>query len=278
MASPGISIFGYFNYRQYLRDYFSHRKSANPRFSHRAFARKAGYNSSGLYLLLVSGKQNMTRALLPKFARALDLSPRESEYLGHLADFTHGKTASEKQAAFDRMIGLLPPSARNIGREQRDYYAQWQHVAVRESLSVLDVGDDYRMLAGFLRPPLKTRQAKDAIHLLADLGLIRKNADGFWKATDASLASTPELGAVTIHRFQKEMMELGKAALERFDRTERNIASSTLSLSKLGFERLSSKLDGFLKEIAELARSDENEDCVYQLNLQLFPLTGKKPE
>lgn len=277
MAQPGISVFAYFNYRDYLRDYFSHRKSVNRRYSHRAFARKAGYNSSGLYLLLVGGKQNLTRALIPKFARAMELNPRETEYLEHMVDFTHGKTAAEKQASFDRMIGLLPPSALNIGREQRDYYATWHNVAVRESLSVLDVGDDYRALADFICPPLKVTQAKKAIKLLDSLGLIGRNKAGHWKATVASLASTPELGVVTIHRFQKDMMELGKAALERFDREERNIASSTLSLSKLGFERLSLKLDVLLKEIAELARSDENEDRVYQLNLQLFPLTGKKP-
>jgi len=277
MAQNGISIFAYFNYRDYLRDYFVHRKSLNRRFSHRAFARKAGYNSSGLYLLLVSGKQNLTRSLIPKFASALELNQRESEYLGHLADFTHGKSAAEKQEAFDRMIGLLPPSIRNIGREQRDYYRSWHNVAVRETLSVLDVGDDFRTLAEFINPPLKVSQVKEAIKLLDSLGLIRKNPAGFWKATDASLASTPELGVVTIRRFQKEMMELGKVALDRFDREERNVSSSTLSLSKQGLERLSLKIDGFLREISELARSDENEDRVYQFNVQLFPLTGRKP-
>ena len=276
MPPGGISVFSYFNYRLYLRDYFAHRKSLNRRFSHRAFAQKAGYNSSGLYLLLASGKQNLTKALIPKFAKAMELNARETEYLEHLADFTHAETAAAKQEAFDRMMALSPPSARNIGRDQKDYYASWHNIAVREALSVLDVGDDFRPLATFLEPPLKLPEAKAAMRLLSSLGLIRKNPAGHWKATDASLASSPELGAVTVRRFQKDMMDLGQAALDRFPREERNVSCSTFSLSRQGLERLSLKIDGFLKEVAELVRSDEKEDRVYQINMQLFPLSKRK--
>lgn len=276
-AVSAPSLFAYFDYRHFLRDHFAHKKSLNRHYSHRAFARKAGYNSSGLYLLLVHGKQNLTPELIPKFARALELNARETEYFSHLADFTHAKSALAKQQAFDKMITLLPPSARNLGREQRDYYASWHNVAVREALSVLDVGDDYKALAAFLEPSLRVPEVKAAVKLLDSLGLIRKNARGHWKATDASLVSSPELGVVTVRRFQKEMMDLGKAALDAFPREERNISCSTFSLSPEGWERASLKIDAFLKEIAELVRSDAKEDRVYQFNVQLFPLSQRKP-
>ena len=99
---------------------------------------------------------------------------------------------------------------------------------------------------------------------------------GARRATDASLASTPELGAVTIHRFQKTMMDMGKSALDRFPREERNISCSTFSISRQGLERVSLKIDTFLSEIAALVRSDEKEDQIYQFNVQLFPLSGRK--
>lgn len=276
MGSQAPAIFDYFNYRDFLRDHFAYRKSLNRHYSHRAFAQKAGYNSSGLYLLLVNGKQNLTQALLRKFARALDLNPKESEYLGFLAEFTHAKTGAAKQAAFEKMLALLPVRMKNIGREQSDYYRIWYNVAVREALAVVDVADEFHALADFLIPPIKPSEAKASVKLLAALGLIRKDKKGFWRATDASLASTPELGAVTVHPFQKTMMDMGKSALDRFPRDERNISCSTFSISRQGLERVSFKIDALLSEIAALVRSDEKEDRVYQFNVQLFPLSGRK--
>lgn len=276
MGSHAPSIFAYFNYRDFLRDHFTYRKSLNRHYSHRAFAQKAGYNSSGLYLLLVNGKQNLTQALISKFAHALELNLKETDYLGLLAEFTHAKTGPAKQAAFEKMLAVLPERVKNIGREQSDYYRIWHNIAVREALAIVDVTDEFQALAVFLIPPIKPSEAKASVKLLAALGLIRKDKKGFWRATDTSLASTPELGAVTIHRFQKAMMDMGKSALDRFPREERNISCSTFSISRQGLERVSLKIDAFLSEIAALVRSDEKEDRVYQFNVQLFPLSGRK--
>lgn len=276
MGNPAPSVFAYFNYRDFLRDHFTFRKSVNRHYSHRAFAQKAGYNSSGLYLLLVNGKQNLTQALLPKFAQAMELNPKETEYLGFLVEFTHAKTGAAKQVAFEKMMAFLPERMKNIGREQSDYYRTWHNVAVREALAIVDVADDFHALAAFLDPPIKPSEAKAGVKLLAALGMIRKDKKGFWRATDASLASSPELGAVTIHHFQKTMMDMGKSALDRFPREERNISCSTFSISRQGLERVSLKIDALLSEIAALVRSDEKEDRIYQFNVQLFPLSGRK--
>lgn len=271
-----VSVFEYFNYRRYLEDYYRARKSLNPRFSHRLFARKAGYNSSGLYLLLVSGRQNLTPAFLPKFIKALELGPREAEYFRLLVDFTHAVTAAAKQALLERMVEMLPPGAKDLRREQAEYYRSWHNIAVREALSVVDIRDNYGDLAGFITPSLSVREARASVKLLASLGLIRRNTRGVWRATNAVLASTPEVGALHVHTFQKSMMDLAKQALDWYPREARNICCSTFSISALGMERLNLKVDRFLKDIEDLVRSDEKESQVYQLNLQLFPLTRKK--
>lgn len=271
-----VSVFEYFNYRLYLEDYYRSRKSLNPRFSHRLFARKAGYNSSGLYLLLTSGKQNLTPAFLPKFIKALELGPREAEYFRLMVDFTHAGTAAAKQALLERMMEMLPPGAKDLRREQAEYYRTWRNIAVREALSVMDIRDNYGDLADFVAPPLSAREARASVRLLATLGLIKRNSRGYWRATNAVLASTPEVGALHIHAFQKSMMDLAKQALDRYPKDARNICCSTFSVSALGMERLNLKVDRFLKDIEDLVRSDERESQVYQLNLQLFPLTRRK--
>ncbi len=277
MPEQTLSIFAYFNYRDYLRDYFAYRKALNRHFSHRLFAQKAGYNSSGLYLLLIKGKQNLTAALIPKFIKALELQTREAEYFEHLINFTHAKTAAGKQNVFEKMIALLPANISHIGKNQRDYYASWTNIVIRETLSVLDVQEDYQVLAAFLSPAIKTSEAKASIKCLASLDLIRKNKQGFWRATKTSLKANPELGVAIIHPFQKTMIDLSKVALDNVSREERHIACSTFSISAQGLERLSGKIENFLAEIGELVRSDSKENRVYQFNVQLFPVTQSIP-
>lgn len=273
-----VSIYRYFNYRKFLRDLYRYRKSIDKNFSYRYFARKAGINSSAIYLLLVQERQNMTSNLLPKFARGLNLDSREAKYLECMVNFTHAKTAKAKQAYFDQMSSLLPESARLLTAREKEYYSKWYNVAIRESLAVMPMGNDYKTIAKFLSPPIKAVEARKALTLLEDLKLIRKDEKGFWKATDQALRSTPELGPLWIHAFQREMMDLAKDSLERYSREERHVASSTFSVSREGFERINAKAAQFLSDIEHIVESDANESRVYQLNVQLFPLSRRREE
>jgi uncharacterized protein (TIGR02147 family) len=47
-------------------------------------------------------------------------------------------------------------------------------------------------------------------------------------------------------------------------------------MGEQGFRELEEKMALFRREILETARRDECPDRVYQLNMQLFPLTKKK--
>ncbi len=270
-----VSIYKYFNYRKFLKDLYQYKKSMNKNFSYRFFSRKAGINSSAIYLLLVQERQNMTPNLLPKFAKGLDLNSVEAQYLECMVAFTHAKTPEAKQLHFEKMVDLLPPSAKELTAKESQYYQKWYHVAIREALAVLDVGDEHKPLAKFLLPPLKLIETRKALELLADLKLIEKNEKGFWKATDGSLHSTPELGALWIRGFQKSMMEKAQLALETVPSAERNISASTFSISEEGMNRINHKMNQFLADIENIVRLDENEFRVYQFNMQLFPLSEK---
>ena len=56
-------------------------------------------------------------------------------------------------------------------------------------------------------------------------------------------------------------------------RKNREISTLTLGISRDGFNQIKERIRSFRKEVIEIARNDENEDRVYQCNLDLFPLT-----
>ena len=278
MQSTETQIFQYFDYRKFLEAYYRNRKFENPRFSYRSFAQKAGFTSSGLYLALVQGRQNLTTALLPKFIRGLGLSEKEAQYFSHLMEFTHATNGKAKQHHFEKMLPLMPLSIKRPIADQKEYYSHWYYVAVRESLSILNFRDEYIMLGNFLTPTIKLMEAKKAIKVLSELGLIKKSSQGFWRSVDVALLSGSEMGPWVIRTFQAEMMERAKQSLELHPKEKREISTSTFSISEMGLERIQTTLKSIQKKVMAIVQSDIKEDRVYQLNIQLFPLSEVKGE
>ncbi|MGL1933875.1 MAG: TIGR02147 family protein [Fibrobacterales bacterium] len=269
-----ISIYNYFDYRKYLDDYYKTEKAAKPYFSYRYFMKKAGFNSSGSYSRIVDGTVNMTQRLIPKYAKGLALSEKETEYLELMVLYDRGKTVEAKQQIFDQMVPYLPNKTKRLKNDQRDYYSHWFNVVIRESLSIVNIGDDnHGDMAYYLEPQVRTSEVKSAIRTLSNLGLIAKNADGFWKACDSGVMSGSEIGPLHIHNFQFQMMDLAKESLGRFVRGQRSVSTKTFSVSNNAFEEIKKKIAKVHKEIEEIIIADENEGRVYEMNLQLFPVT-----
>ncbi|WP_308602291.1 TIGR02147 family protein [uncultured Fibrobacter sp.] len=267
-----MNVFAYYNYRKFLQDYYEYRKSVQRYFSYRAFAKRAGYSSSGFYLDLVKGRKSLTPQMVPRFIHALGLSEKEGHYFSLMVDFTHAETPESKQAIFDQMSALLPRTPKALSRQQVDYYKDWYNVAVREALSVLNISDNYQDLAFFMNPRITVPQAKRAIKLLSDLGLIEKE-NGFWRSVNKTITSGREIPAFIVHKFQKEMMDLGKAAVDNYSTERRNVSCTTMSVSPQGLERIIHKIDAFRKEVVDIVRSDDSESMIYELNIQFFPLS-----
>lgn len=271
-----MNVFAYYNYRIYLKDYYDYRKSVNRYFSYRVFAKKAGYTSSGFYLDLVKGRKSLTPQMVLKFVKALELSEKESRYFQLMVDFTHAENSDSKQQVFEQMSSLLPRSIRRLTKIQQEYYAKWYHVVIREALSVLNIQDNnIQDLALFLTPSITVPQAKKAMRLLEELGLIEK-IDERWSPVHKTISSGSEIGPLFVHQFQKEMMDLGKNALGHFSVERRNISCTTMSVSSQGLERIIAKIDSFRKEIVDIVRSDEGESMVCELNIQFFPVSKEK--
>ena len=273
---PPVSIFDYFDYRIYLDEYYIARKAVDSKFSYRYFAMKAGYNSSGLYSSVVQGKVNLTENTIPKFVKALNLSETEASYFELMIQFTHAQTAKAKQDVFEDMLPFLPPKSRHLAEDHKEYYSKWYITAVHQILDVYDFVDDFEDLSRFLIPNISVEQAKSAILVLKSLELIEQNEGSCWKSKDHSILGGGDVGKAFIHEFQREMIDLGKESLNRFSKERRNISTMTLSLSREGRDRILQKASSFQKDLVEIARSDSNENQIFQLNLQFFPLSQRK--
>jgi uncharacterized protein (TIGR02147 family) len=60
------NIFTFTDYRAFLRRHYEEQKGKDPKYSHRYFSAKAGISSSGFFADVLSGKRNLTPALIFK--------------------------------------------------------------------------------------------------------------------------------------------------------------------------------------------------------------------
>jgi uncharacterized protein (TIGR02147 family) len=271
---PSLSVFDYLDYRRFLNDFFAFKKSLNRHYSHRLFARKAGINSSGYFSEVLSGRRQLPLAQVPAFAKAMDLGDKEKAYFELMVAYGHAKTDAARKSVYELMLQAMPVHVQQVKQSQMEYFAKWYHVAVRETLAIVDVKDEGEGLAGLLDPPITPAQAKAAMRALERLRLIARDGDGCWRAAQASLLSpdAPEAGML-LREFQREMMAKAAEALERVPQAQRDISCVTMSVSPQGLERIKALAADFHQRVLEVVQSDRGEDRVVQLNVQVFPLT-----
>lgn len=275
-----LNILQYFDYRELLKDYYAKRKSVDTQFSYRSFAKDAGIKSLGLYQRLVKGEVNLSESSFPKICQGLELDSQDIQYFRLLVDYTHSQSFEKKQLIFEKMLEFQDLEEMKVVNSQKEYYSKWYSVAIHQALDVLNITDqkqDIEALSKFIQPQIPFEQAKQTLKVLKSLKMIKKDDDGFWKSCTNTLTGTgKEVAKNAIHQFQRSMMSLAQDSLESIAKNERNILTSTFSISDNGKTQLNQLINQFQNNVMKLVQADSNENQICQLNLQLFPLSSQK--
>ncbi len=273
-APSPLNLLSYSDYRVYLKDYYATRKTVDPNFSFRYLSARAGINSSAYFKYVMDGKRNLSQSTLLKTCQALGLKDADAEYFQSLVFFNQAKTLKEKNLYFDKLTRLRGDyEKRKVEEAQYAFYGEWHHSAVRELLECLRFKGDYQALAKRLLPSITSTQAEASVALLIRLGLAKKDSQGRWRQADPVLTTGGQVEAEVVIGFQKRMLELALEAYDLASPDERLMSSTTFGISEETFELFRKKIRDFKAELLELARMDKDPERVFQLNLNLFPLS-----
>jgi uncharacterized protein (TIGR02147 family) len=265
------NIFEFTDYRKYLKAYFDERKASDPKFSHRFLARRLDLSTSNFIMLVMQGKRNLNPHLCFKFSELIGHKPKEASYFENMVQFGNAKSGKEKDTYFNRMMVLRKNlKVARIEESQYEYYSNWYNPIVRELVTQPEFAGDIEELCKSVVPSITLAQARKSIELLLKLGLIREKGEGYEQAAEL-VATDPEVTSVAVRKFHREMGRLGVEALDRIPKGERNITSCTLALTEEQFEILKRRIEEMRNEAISLA--EEGGQRVYQLNLQLFPVS-----
>lgn len=266
-------IFDYTDYRKFLSDYYDTQKKVNPAFSYRFFLRRVGVSSSGIYKEIVEGKRKLSRYLLQRFAETMKLNKKESAYFENMVFFNDAKSPTEQRIYFERLLSLSSAKSKTLNPDQYEFYQKWYYGAIRELLTFIRFKDNYSILAKSLNPAIRQEQAQKAIALLEKLGLIKMGEDGFYHRMDPVVTTGGQVQSLQIMNFQQEMIDMAKAAYDLHPRNHLNMSTLTLSVSGETVDKIKEELTEARSRILALAQREEKPNRVYELNMQLFPLS-----
>jgi uncharacterized protein (TIGR02147 family) len=278
-AAQRFNVYSYTDYRFLLKDYYLHQKKAVRSFSFRYFASKAGVSAS-VYKDIMAGRRRLSPAVMQKYAAAMNLTPKETDYFGAVVQFVNSKSNAEKNLHFTRMLRLRGNSViKFIDEGQYEFFQSWYHSALREMVTLFDFKEDYDWIAKKCIPRITAAQAKKSVELMVQLGILRRNEQGKLEPADAIISSEYEMKSFILRNFHAEMLGLAKEALERFDPNEREISSLTLGVSQKCYERIKERIRTFKQELLNMVVDDTaDSETVCQCNFQLFPLVEETTE
>ncbi len=270
-----ISVYDYLDYRAFLRDFYIQQKKTSAFISYRYIGNRVGMDSSFLIKVL-QGNLHIADNRIDKFTKVCGFNDQEAAFFNCLVHFSKAKTEKDSKIYFEKMLSLNKAKSDKLGKNQYEFFQKWYYSAVWSLLSGESFKGEAKDIATQLAPAITAKEAKAALKLLDDLGLIKRTEDGEFYAAGLNLTTGKEWQSLAITEYQREMIRLAEGSLERFQKEERDISTLTLNIPEAAIPEIRELVGECRESLKKLANSYSNPDRVYQMNLQLFPLTARR--
>lgn len=273
---PLPTVFGYLDYRSFLRDWFAAKKEHNPRYSHRLFSRKTGQRSPSFLADLIKGRRNLTDEALPAVCKALGLEAEDAAFFAALVHLDQAGTAREKNAAWARLSATRHfREARRLEGEGFRYLSHWYIPAVRELAALDCFRAEPAWISRALRPEITVAQAEEALQCLLELGMLVEAETGRWEPREVRVTTPPEVSRLAVQNYHEGMLQLAQTAIDRVPARERHFLAVTAHVPASLIPTLKRELNSMQTRLLELVDgASDPADAVVQLHLHCFPLSA----
>ena len=274
----GPSIYGYHDYRGYLRDLLAHAKKKQPEYSLRSLAKQAGVSAPYLSVVL-SGNKNLSGKIMEELLKILDLNDDEKSYFRLLRTIADSDDAEERHQALDqlqrfRRYRRLNPRETEIYR----YLTKWYYVAIRELATLPDFKMEPKWIQERLCYPLSQNEIMKALRFLVKYHFIEPKEDGTVEVPDKRMECWAGVFRVALGQFYRQIYGLASQSIETIPREERHIIGDTLAIPAGSFEEFKALLDESLRKISALGNAKENPDSIYHFSFLGFPIAKGRKE
>jgi len=265
-------LFTYTDYRKFLRDFIDSRKGNKSFLSLRYYAGRMGLDPGNLVKIL-NGERHLSSKAVEQAISFLKFSEREADYFRTLVAFAKAKKQSDIKRHFDRLTTMKQIEPFAVSAGVAEFYRAWYHTAITGLLSFYDFQNNYEELGLQLWPTITAKQAKESVLLLKKLGIIAEDATGKLRPVHDLMTTGDKWQATAIHEYQRETIRLAVNALDTFPKASRDISTVAFAVNKDDFKEVCLLTKEFRNSVLRIARESENAGQIYQINIQIFPMT-----
>lgn len=258
----------------WLREVHARMKRLARPWSYVLFTELAGLGRSNWLAQVVVHKRRLTEASARRIAERLELPSTHADSLAALVRHGLARDPLRRQELWKDVE--KSQAKRNKALRGDSLFAfldEWHHVVVLETLALFPRGAAPGSIAAALRDPVAPDALARSLDLLASMGLVACGEDGLWTKTTGDLDLGGSIPGSGVLRFHHRMIDLAKDAVTHLPETEREVAAMTLACPRAALPKLKRVLEEFQRYVLWMAQQEGEPDAVFQLNLQLFPLT-----
>lgn len=277
------------DYRQFLKEFYEYRRaltktSLRP-YSYANFAAAADIKSPNYLKLIIDGQRNLSSDMAKKFARAVALNKEETEEFLALVDFTQATEPLERNRYLKVLADLRVRQQLKSGEikaETWDKVPSWVtwvlYALADQNNTTFAIDELFEIMRGKARPE-DIRRSLD--RLIESGELVRDPVSGAVSKGRELMTGSENIPVALVRKLQAELIYLGLESLFQDIPQDREFGAQTLALTEDEFELLKFELRQFRKRWTKdvsVARTSRKGDRVFQLNIQLFPVTveGRK--
>jgi uncharacterized protein (TIGR02147 family) len=273
------------DYRLYLREFYEYKRhqtrgDRRP-YSYTNFAAAADIKSPNYLKLIIDGQRNLSIDMARKFGRALALNREDLEEFLVLVEFSQAVEPLERNRHLKVLADLRVRQQLKTGEiktetwEKVPSWVTWVLYALTDQRDVAFTQDElYALMRGKARPE-EIRRSLD--RLIASGELVRDADTGRVHKGRELMSGSETIPVALVRKLQSELIYLGLESLFQDQPQEREIGAQTMALTGDEFEKLKFELRQFRKRWTKdisVARKTQKGDRVFQLNIQLFPVTA----
>lgn len=278
------SLMAYTDFRTYLRDFYDYkrrltRKDLRP-YSYATFAAAADIKSPNYLKLIIDGERNLSSEMTRKFARAMGLSKEDADEFHALVDYGQSAEPLERNRFLKNLADLRVRRQLKNGEINQETWERVPSWVIWVLYSMADQSgvrfDDFEHLADLIRRKTKPEDLRKCMDkLFAGGELLRGENEEILKGREL-MSGSENVPVALVRKLQAEFIYLGLESLFQDAPQDREFGATTMALTESEFEQLKFELRQFRKRWTKdisVQRKMTKGDRVFQLNIQLFPVT-----
>jgi uncharacterized protein (TIGR02147 family) len=248
--------------RYILEEEYLKRKKANPLFSLRQFAKKLDI-PSGRLTEIISGKRQISYKVALKIVGGLDLPSHDSQrFLNAVSKQVPQSFIREKENSFVDSRVTHEDTFRAI--------ADWYHFAILSLIETHDFQNNPEWIAK--RLGIEAIEARNAYQRLLKLGLLIEK-DNKVVLGQGNMSTTHDIESVAIKKSHRQSLNQAIECLDEVTLDLRDITSMTMAIDIKKIPQAKELIKKFRRSLCVLLENSSNRNEVYNLNIQLVPVT-----